>query len=225
MSCLILSSVACLMDAYNKLMFSQEGGSSASAGSSSNATQMKKRKKRKKKGDVDDEPPSLTGPTGIPVYKTVKFMLNKLMSPTHQVKVQEAVQVTHKVATLTMEFVKLYTLSKYHGQQPLPVLDEDFYKTAIRVITKSAEESGGRPFTRNDVLQATLVDFHEKVFLPISPRNARIEVVNMSHILSYLAQTLSTVQTTNITVNFPRYIRRYVNKYFQRLLYQQNGWA
>eukprot|EP00952_Eustigmatos_sp_NYUAD-ZCMA_P010950 44664-Eustigmatos_ZCMA.PRE.1 len=62
------------------------------------------------------------------------------MRPEHVRRIEAAVQVAHKVATLTLDFVKLYVLHCHHNGIDLPVLDKNFYLTVIRVVSKS---SGG----------------------------------------------------------------------------------
>jgi hypothetical protein len=179
---------------------------------------------RKKRKGKDQEPPSIIKDEPKAVYNTIKFLLKKLASPELQAKLEGVVSQCHQIVTLTCDFSKLFVLHEHMHNHPLPMLDEDFYETAIRVIC-CKKGNAGRPFSQNRDLYEVMLKFHQEHFAPLSPKNSRIQVANISHILSYVASTLATVQQTNITMNFPQYIRRYVNSYFRRRWYQEHGWA
>ena len=183
--------------------------------------------KGRKKTDNKEEkpPPSLLKDSEEPVYRTRKFLQKKLVRPNDSVKIEEAVIVCHKTATLGLDFTKLYTLHLHHQGEPLPVLDTDFYSTVLRVVSKR-KSGGGRPFSINIQLYNKLLDFHTTHFLPLSPvAHARIAVENVSHIFYYIADTFAVTQKVNITKNFPTYIKRFVNKYFLKQLYELNHWS
>lgn len=200
---------------------------------SSSESNIGKRKARKDGGSGGGKKAKQGGRSilkdeGVPTYKTIKFMIKKLFSKEQVVKIEQAVQVAHRVATLTLDLCKLYYLDKYHSNQPLPQLDKTFYQALIGVVTRPPDtrnnQPRGRPRTTNAGLHDELLDFHTNTFLPISAENARITVTNMSKIFPYMAETFATVQTTNVTTNFPKYVRRYINKFFRQQLYVNNNW-
>jgi hypothetical protein len=178
----------------------------------------------KKKKPPIEEPPSVMGDNDQAVYRTIKMPIKKLFSNTHIGKIESAVQTIHKVTTLALDFVKLYVLHEFHNGREIPILGESFYDTVIRVVSRNKDERG-RPLTTNKELYTKLLTFHEKVFLPLSPHNERVEVRCMSHILAYVGSSCATGQETNIKRNFTHYIRRYVNKYWLSRIYQEKGWA
>ena len=178
--------------------------------------------KKKKKSGTLEPPPTLKHSGQLPVYRSIKFMLKKLVRPEDAVKIEGVVNKCHSAATLALELVKLYSEFLYVQNQDLPILDDDFYSTALLVVTKKKVSSG--PPSKSD-LYKKLLKFHTEHFLPLSPEgNKRIEVQNMSHIFSYMAQDMATTQLTNITRNFPNYVKRFVNTYFRDELYCKNGW-
>ena len=159
------------------------------------------------------------------IYRTIKFPLKKLFSPDHIAIFEGAVQNGQKVATRSLEFVKLFTLYQLSEGHAVPELDENFYNTVIRVVSRR-ESNRGREFRRNDELYEALLKFHQNHFLPLSPiYNARVPVNKLSVVLKYMGQSFKVTQQNNIVMNFHTYIRRYVNKFFLRQLYSENGWA
>jgi len=182
-------------------------------------------KKRPNHGEKVDTLSSLLGETTHPVYRTLKCPLKKLLKGEHRSKIEEAVRLCHRVGTLALDFVKLYVITRHTENQPIPELNEDFYKTVIRVVSTKPPKNGGRPLSQNRNLYDSLLNFHHQHFLTLSPHNARIQIENMSHIFAYMAAQFATVQTTNITRNFQLYIRRYVNKVVRGMYYAEKGWA
>jgi len=180
--------------------------------------------KKKKPSPTAAPPPSLTAPSEHPVYRTIKFPLKKVLRSSDALRIEEAVRTCHQVGTKVLELVKLYVTKLHCQAQPLPTLDSNFYMTAIRVVTIPRKGNGGRPLSKNVELHQSLLEFFNSDFLPLSPHNGRVEVSNLSHILKYMSQTLETVQTTNITKNFPVYLRRYVNTFFRSQLYTAKNW-
>ena len=186
---------------------------------------QKAKKGRRKTSKSDDKPPTLLREDSGAVYNTVKFMLKKLRRADDEDKIEDAVRTCHAIATRVLDFVKLYLEDLYVQGQDFPVLDKGFYLTVIRVITKKKTETG-RPLTQNANFHTELLQFFNNHFLPLSPTgNQRIVVQNLSHVFSYMAEGMATVQSTNITRNFPIYVKRFVNTYFREKLYQENGWA
>lgn len=171
------------------------------------------------KGDL-----SLLDENQKPIYRTIKMPIKRLFREDHIEKIEQAVQLTHRVVTLALDFVKLYVLHEYRNTQNIPVLDENFYNNVIRVVSRS-KDARGRPTTTNKELCEKLLMFHEKIFLPLSPHNERVEVTCISEVLKYAAASCATVQENNIKMNYTNYVRRYVNQYWIRCLYTENGWA
>ena len=181
----------------------------------------------KEKTDILLKPPSLNMDDDAkhPVYRSIKFMLKKLRRSEDESKIEMAVRTCHAVSTLTLDFVKLYLEDLYVRGQYFPVLDEKFYDAVILVVTKPKTKQGRPRSAANAIIHDELLAFHTNHFLPLSPQgNKRIEVQNLSHVFDYLSQDMSTTQTTNITRNFPIYVKRFVNTYFLAELYNTNGW-
>jgi len=158
---------------------------------------------------------TLDGNTTKPIYRTIKFPLKKLFSPERVRIIQRAVEDTHRVATLALDFTKLYVLHQYHQGQPLPELDKNWYENVFRVVSVK-RANGGPPMTANADLNATLLDFHGDHFLPLSPEhNTRVVVSQLSYILKPLAESFQVVQRNNIVRNYTHYVRRYLNVYLR----------
>ena len=104
----------------------------------------KTKKGRRSKPKSDEEPPTLLRQDNGAVYKTVKFMLNKLRRAGDEAKIEDAVGTCHAVATRVLDFVKLYLEDLYVQGRDFPVLDKNFYLTVIRVILprKETNEDG-----------------------------------------------------------------------------------
>ena len=116
--------------------------------------------------------------------------------------------------------MKLYLLDYYETHQTLPVIDNKFIQTCMKVVCK--ETTTGRPPSDATVeLKTILKAFYQEHYFPLT-QNDQLDYTNLNTVLDYLKVTILTVYENNIKAHFVEYVERYVNVMWKkRLLIQK----
>ena len=169
----------------------------------------------------------------LPVYQSFKFPLKKLVSKQSSLTtIEDAVQRVQLIRRRVSDFVKLYCCHLYETDQSLPHLDKAFYKLATDVVCEGSKLERGsinaiskRAGHSSSLDQQLIKFYHEYYQSTLYDATESISRKNLSHILSSMYEEMETVQTTNITSNFYKYVARFVNICGRSHIYQEKGWV
>jgi len=154
-------------------------------------------------------------------YKTVKVPIKHILKhpEIHLPKINNAVRKCHQIVIHTLMFMKLYLLEYYETHQTLPVIDNKFIQTCMKVVCK--ETTTGRPPSDATVeLKTILKAFYLEHYFPLT-QNDQLDYTNLNTVLDYLKVTILTVYENNIKSHFVEYVERYVNVMWKKRLLTQ----
>ena len=151
-------------------------------------------------------------------YRTVKCPLKNIIKDENHVSILfDAMMRTHKIVIHTYQFLRLWTLDKYHTNKVIPVITEDTIKMAFKSLVQ--ESSGPKPKGTNLEYYNEFVNFYNSSYSELG-YNEKLDSKNLSQILGYMSTDMLTNIENNIKMHFIKYVKRFVNSSFKK---QNNG--
>lgn len=149
-------------------------------------------------------------------YKTIKCkMKDILFDDIDYTKFFEIIEISNKIVTISYFFMRSYILYCYENENTLPILNKKFIKDTISLLTKS---TGAGPKSHVDI---SMNEFYNKEFSTKIHNFKKINIMNMSHIIKELCDSILTSIENIIVVNYDRclnkYIRAYVDKHYEKI--------
>ena len=150
----------------------------------------------------------MTDPTK-PYYHTIKTSLKSVVRNTVvSQKLENAALLVNRIMIHTLQFMKLYFISCYDLDQPLPYLDEPFV-TAVMKILCVPPTRGRPPKPETQQVKDVLDKFYIDHYKPIMQDELNYE--NLGTVLEYLSTEVITMYENNIKQRFISYVERFVN--------------
>lgn len=158
---------------------------------------------------MDEIPPDIAKK-----YKTFNIPLKRVIKDVDEieVKIMDAVRRTNKIVIHTYQFIRLWILEKYHQNIELPKITENTFKLAFRALC--LHPKGNSPKGDNLKLYEEFVKFNNETYSKLEYED-KIDTVNLSQVLGYMAIDMKTNYENNIRMHFFDYIKRFVNSYFK----------
>jgi hypothetical protein len=147
-------------------------------------------------------------------YKILKISFKKIITQNFNNNILfDALLRTNKIIIQVYHFLRLWILHYYHNKLDIPIISEDIIKIAFNVL--SIKSKAG-PKLKNDNLKVfnNLSSFYDTQYANLN--FSKININNLSSILSYSAISIITSIENNIKANFFNYIKRFVNSSFKK---------
>lgn len=149
-------------------------------------------------------------------YKVFKIKLKDIILKNKIIeiinRITDACKRTHLLVTHVYQFIRLYILYCYHENRNIPIIDENFIKMTFKAL--SLPSKGPKPKNQNLEIYNLLNEFYETKYSDIGIEK-KIDAVNLSQIISYIATDILTNIENNIKLHFIKYLNRFVNSYFK----------
>lgn len=155
-------------------------------------------------------------PPDKPPYKSVKVPLTHITNDQVIQILNNTVIKANKMVILTLQFIKLYSLHQYQHNRTLPIINEKFINTVMKVICKPPT-TGCKPKEQTQFLRNELLAFHELHFKKFMTEE--LDYKRMNTILDYLKVEIRTAYENNIKQHYIEYVERFVNVCFKKKEY------
>ena len=147
-------------------------------------------------------------------FKSIKTSLKSILKhpEINTTKINDVVIKAHKIVIHTLQFLKLYLLHHYDtNNHTLPLIDNKFINTVMKVICGEKEEKRGRPPNHDTVeLKYNLIMFYIEHY-KLLVQDDKLDYTYMNNILEYLAKDIVTMYENNIQLHYVDYVERFVN--------------
>lgn len=175
-----------------------------------------------------------------PIYVSRKCKLKKIIKRKYWYKIEDAVKRTHFIIKNTLQFIKYYYTKKYTITENPNIIEEptsDFMNICFDLISNGTsntrterindnqEKETKRKNNRNKKLTQLeelneYYDEYSKLF------NLNIQNINnnLSHVLKYSRDQITTCYRNNIEMNYPKYIRKITNIECKNIYFYYKGW-
>jgi transposase len=156
-------------------------------------------------------PPKSPDKPRLDFFKGVKVPIKHIIkNPEINIpKINNAVRKCHHIVIHTLMFMKLYLLDYYEKNHTLPIIDDKFILTCMKVMCK--ETTTGRPPSGSTIeLKTILKKFYQEHYLTLT-KNDQLDYTNLNTVLDYLKLTILTIYENNIKSHYVEYVERYVN--------------
>jgi hypothetical protein len=148
-------------------------------------------------------------------YRTIKCSLKSIIKSNLDLnKLSDAMIRTHKLIIHSYQFIRLWILSKYNKKLDIPHIDEDLIRMVFKSLIK--ESQGPKPKGTNLNYYNEFNDFFNSTYKLLHYSN-KIDGVNLSQILGYMATDILTNIENNIKLHFIKYIKKFVNSSFKKI--------
>lgn len=154
--------------------------------------------------NIEEKPPDI-------YYKSVKVSLKHILkhNDINQPKINRVVIKAHKIVIHTLQFIKLYLLDHYQTHNSLPIIDEKFINSCMKILCIS-KNVGRPPKEETKTLKDKLKYFYDKHYKHLR-QNEQLDYTHMNAILNYLTTDILTMYENNIKQHYVEYVERYVN--------------
>ena len=152
-------------------------------------------------------------PPDKPPYKSIKVPLTHITNDQVIQILNNTVIKANKMVILTLQFIKLYSLHQYQHDHTLPIINEKFINTVMKVICKPPTR-GCKPKEQTQLLKNELSAFHKLHFKKFMTEE--LDYKRMNTILDYLKVELLTAYENNIKQHYIEYVERFVNVCFKK---------
>jgi len=146
--------------------------------------------------------------------KCIKIPLEMILHPTNREHVknviEDVVTRTNSITTKAYMILRLWVLTKYHGQVEIPEITKDVIRLAIKSVVIPARKAS---IPENE----KLVEEFRNLF-PIIQEDGS----NLSYVFGYSITGILTAINNNCTQHFKAYVNRFVNSSFKHL-YKDNS--
>ena len=147
-------------------------------------------------------------------YRTIKCSLKSICkNELNQTKLFDACYRTHQIIIHTYQFLRLWILNKYHNKQEMPIITDDTIKMAFKSLLKDSQ--GPKPKGTNLNLYNEFKKLYDDEYKKLNYEN-KLDGVNLSQILCYMAIDMLTNIENNIKLHFIKYLNRFVNSSFKK---------
>ena len=124
-------------------------------------------------------------------------------------KITEAVIKCNKIYIQTLQFMKLYLLDYYNKHNKLPIIDDEFINTCMKI--QCVESGTGRPPKKEiKELKDKLKLFYDEHYKQVIS-DEKLDYTHLNTVLDYLTISILTVYENNIKQHYVEYVERYVN--------------
>ena len=169
---------------------------------------MKKRKK----------PPDLNPEHQKKDFRTIKCPINLILKHPNIIKpkIERLVVDFNQLVVQTNLFLKAFLLKLFHEKKPFPIIDKEFIKNIMRVITYNANKGKTEPKNAINIeIKKQIKEFYDKEFNQCLNDSNTISSVNRSHLIEETAKQILTCLITNLSTHFRDYINKYINLVFR----------
>ena len=147
-------------------------------------------------------------------YRTIKCSLKSISkNELNQTKLFDACYRTHQIVIHTYQFLRLWILNKYHNKQEIPIITDDTIKMAFKSLLKDSQ--GPKPKGTNLSLYNEFKKLYDDEYKKLN-YEIKLDGVNLSQILCYMAIDMLTNIENNIKLHFIKYLNRFVNSSFKK---------
>ena len=143
-------------------------------------------------------------------YTTIKTTLKSVLHNHTEVQpvITNLVFEMNDLMIHSYQFIRLYVLKCYNGNQPLPEINEKFILYCIKTLGEKT--NSGRKEKDTSMLE-TLKLFYDKEYQPLL-NHEKTSLKNKSNMLPYLATQLHTSLSNNTQERFIQHFLRFINK-------------
>jgi len=143
-------------------------------------------------------------------YTTIKTTLKSVLHNHKEVQpvITNLVFEMNDLMIHSYQFIRLYVLKCYNGNQPLPEINEKFILYCIKTLGEKT--NSGRKEKDTSMLE-TLKLFYDKEYQPLL-NHEKTSLKNKSNMLPYLATQLHTSLSNNTQERFIQHFLRFINK-------------
>ena len=143
-------------------------------------------------------------------FRTIKLPLKSIVRDKITIeRINEIVFHCNDIVTEAYQFIRLFCLTKYEKNEPIPELDEKFILYCLRAT--GSVDSRGRP-KKDPGLVVELNAFYTQEFKPLLSHEEKFDMRYYSHLLSYLATQMHTAIHNNLKEHFVTRLLRFINK-------------
>lgn len=148
-------------------------------------------------------------------YRTTKCAFRSISNNNEVTsRIFDAMFRTHLIVIHTYQFLRLWILDKYHSNSVIPLIDKELIKMAFKALMKPPKQ-GRPPADDNSLLYKNFLIFHENNYKELG-LHTKLDGINLSQILSYMAIDMVTNIENNIKLKFIQYVKRFVNSSFKK---------
>ena len=175
---------------------------------------MSKSKKKKKKENINEI---------FDHMKTVKDSLKNIIKPIkfsdnrslHNI-LQDTVYRTNKIIIHTYNFIKAYVLYLCQNEKdsPLPIIDRQFVKIIMRIVSKRKDKRGAKPDQKYLEITSKLIEFYKNYFKRTLVESDKVYDDKLSFVLPYECDKIVTCIEINIKKHFIDHVKRLINIQF-----------
>jgi hypothetical protein len=143
-------------------------------------------------------------------YKTFKIPLKTILlnRDTIQPLINNLVFEMNDLVIHTYQFIRLYVLSCYTNNKPLPIIDDTFILYCIKTL--GLRDNRGKKGKDTELLEV-LEKFYETEYQPLL-NHKKTNLKNTSFLLPYLATQIHTSLHNNFQKHFIQHFLRFINK-------------
>ncbi len=133
-------------------------------------------------------------------YRTMKCSLKSILNHNFDInKLIDACFRTNQIVIHTYQILRLWLLDKYHNNKDIPIIVESTIKMAFKALLKDSQ--GPKPKGDNLNLYNEFKIFHDNEYKNLNYAE-KIDGVNLSSILDYMATDMITNIENNIKMHF-----------------------
>jgi hypothetical protein len=162
-------------------------------------------------------------------YHTMKCPLNNIIIDKKNTEIIfDAMMRTHNIVIQSYQFIRLWILKKYNDKKDIPEITENTIKMSFNILCECKEnkkpdkncnivekkKAGPKPKGENEELLKEFEHFYENEYKNLEYE--KIDSINLSQILCYMATDMITNIENNIKLNFIAYVKRFVNSSFKK---------
>lgn len=141
-------------------------------------------------------------------YRTIKTSLKSILKNEEICEpLTTLILKCNTIVSDAYQFIRLYTLHKYHSNQPIPEINTTFVRYCI--ISLGTRDNRGRSVGNSEFLQE-LTTFYETEFQPIYNHQKHI-LTGLNYVIPYLCETMITCITVNLKEHFVKRLMRFIN--------------
>lgn len=127
---------------------------------------------------------------------------------------QDAIYRTNKIVIHTYNFLKLYILYLYDNDSDIPLIDEDFIKIIMRIVSVRNDKRGCRTNKKTLKIMKKLTIFYNEYYKKTIDENDIVIDDKLSFVLAYEAIDIVKNINTNIKEHYVDHIYKLINVKF-----------
>jgi hypothetical protein len=148
-------------------------------------------------------------------YHTMKCPIKNIIIDNKSITtIFDAMMRTNKIVIQSYQFLRLWILKQYHDKKIIPEITEDTIKMSFKVLTLKSK-CGPKLKGNNAKILNEFTNFYDKEYKGLEYQ--KVDGLNLSQILEYMAVDMLTNIENNIKLNFIAYVKRFVNSLFRKI--------